>query len=93
MEEKYQSLYEFLGKPAGPELGKQVATAAVEQKIKMQEQQVSTKNYTGKIITYPISFLENYFNGTQHHSNNGKILLLDHQLGDLSRNRTEDLPF
>lgn len=93
MEEQYKSLFDFLGRPAGPELGKQVASAAVEQKIKMQEMQVSTKNYTGKIITYPVSFLENYFNGTQPQQVNGKMLLLDHQLGDPGRDGSGDLPF
>lgn len=75
MEEKYQSLYEFLGKPGGSDLGKKVAAAAVEQKIKMQEQQVSNSKYTGKILTYPISFLENYFNGSQSQQNQTKQLL------------------
>ncbi len=86
MQEQYKSLFEFLGRAAGPELGKQVAKAAIEQKIKMQEQQVNSKNYIGKVITYPVSFLETYFNGIQTQSNNGKMLLLDHQ-------QHKDLPF
>jgi len=41
----------------------------------MQEQQVSNSKYTGKILTYPISFLENYFNGSQSQQNQTKQLL------------------
>lgn len=62
MQEQYQSLYNYLGKPAGIDLGKLVFTEAKKQNIKVQYKDVSTPKYKGKIMTYPTSFLENYFN-------------------------------
>jgi hypothetical protein len=61
MNEEYLSLYDFLGKPAGSDLGKQVAAAASAKKIKINERQVTTNTYSGKILTYPKSFLVEYF--------------------------------
>lgn len=84
--EKYLSLYDFLGRAAGSDLGIKVAAAAAAQGVQLQERQVSNPKYTGKIVTYPVSFLENYFNGSQTQSNNGKMLLLDHK-------QHKDLPF
>lgn len=78
MNEQYKSLYDFLGKPAGPELGAQVAAAAVAQSIPLQEKQINNPKYTGKVLMYPVSFLENYFNGPNTIS--GKQLLCDHKL-------------
>ncbi len=56
-----KSLYEYLGKAAGPELGKQVATAATKARVKIDSHQVETKKYTGTILKYPIEFLDEYF--------------------------------
>jgi hypothetical protein len=57
----YMSLYDFLGKPAGGELGKQVATKASNLNIKILTRDISNPKYTGKIMLYPKSFLELYF--------------------------------
>jgi len=90
--EQYKSLFEFLGKAAGSDLGAKVAAAASSQGIKLQEQNVSNPKYTGKVLTYPVSFLENYFGGQT--TNIGKTLLLDHQLyNDPGRDGSGDLPF
>lgn len=83
MQEQYKSLFEFLGRAAGGDLGAKVAAAAAAQGIQLQEQQISNPKYTGKVLTYPVSFLENYFNGTGNNNSGGRQLLLDHQ----------DLPF
>ena len=61
MTETYVSLFDFLGKPAGSDLGKQVATEATAKKIKIQTREVKTKKYTGKIMLYPQQFLMEYF--------------------------------
>ena len=37
------SLFDYLGRPAGSELGKQVAAAAMENFVKMETRHVSTK--------------------------------------------------
>lgn len=58
---EYLSLYEYLGKPAGGELGKKVAAAASNADIKMESREVSNPRYTGKILLYPKDFLEFYF--------------------------------
>ena len=55
------SLYEYLGRAAGPELGKEVATTAVALKETIQEQEVSNPKYTGKVKLYRREFLDEYF--------------------------------
>ena len=55
------SLWDFLGKPAGPELGKKVAEEAARLKVGFKTRNVSTPNYTGEIMLYPESFLKQYF--------------------------------
>ena len=61
---EYKSLYEYLGHAAGPELGKAVATAAGKQKINITSHEVSNTKYTGTILKYPVSFLNEYFGTT-----------------------------
>ena len=56
-----KSLFEYLGKPAGSELGKQVAEAATKARVKIDSHYVETKNYTGQILKYPVEFLNEYF--------------------------------
>lgn len=55
------SLYEYLGRAAGPELGKEVAEVAVKLKETIQEQEVSNPKYTGKVKLYRREFLDEYF--------------------------------
>jgi hypothetical protein len=55
------SLYEYLGRAAGPELGKQVADTAVKLRETIQEQEVSNPKYTGKVKLYRREFLDEYF--------------------------------
>ena len=56
------SLFDFLGKPAGGELGLKVYEEAKRLKVPMEQREVSTKNYTGKVVIYPGEFLKEYFN-------------------------------
>lgn len=58
----YQSLYDFLGKPAGSEVGLDVAKAAKIKGVKIETRQISNSKYTGKILLYPEAFLNDYFN-------------------------------
>jgi len=55
------SLYDYLGKAAGPKLGKEVNEAAQIKKIPVAIKEVSNVKYTGKIMMYPKSFLDEYF--------------------------------
>lgn len=60
-QEKMLSLFEYLGKPAGQELGKKVFELSKQNKIKTQTRDISNSKYTGKVMLYPESFLKNYF--------------------------------
>ena len=59
--EEMLSLYDYLGKAAGRDLGNQVYKAASSQKIKVTEKQVSNPVYKGKILMYPKNWLDQYF--------------------------------
>lgn len=56
-----KSLYDYLGKAAGAELGKAVAAAATKAKVKIDSHEVSNPRYTGRILKYPVEFLNEYF--------------------------------
>lgn len=56
------SLYEFLGKSAGNDLGKKVYLAARSKGANFSQREVSNPKYTGMVMIYPESFLKEYFN-------------------------------
>jgi len=58
---EYLSLYDYLGHAAGKELGKEVATAAMEAGIRLETREVSNPKYTGIVHLYPKNFLDFYF--------------------------------
>ena len=58
---EYISLYDYLGKPAGGKLGKEVAGAASREGIKLETREISNPRYTGIVYLYPKDFLEFYF--------------------------------
>ena len=58
---EYLSLYDYLGHAAGKELGKEVATAAMEAGIRLETREVSNSKYTGTVYLYPKNFLDFYF--------------------------------
>ncbi len=55
------SLYDYLGKAAGNELGREVANYASLKKAKFETREVSTPRYTGKVMLYEKSFLDDFF--------------------------------
>ncbi len=61
MSEKLLSLFDYLGYPAGKELGEQVAAYAKIRKTKCSIRHVSTKTYTGPVMLYTKAFLDEYF--------------------------------
>jgi len=69
------SLYDYLGRAAGPDLGKQVAIAASKAGIKSEIREVSNVKYSGPIMLYPRQFLDNFFGGGLNESTSGKQLL------------------
>ena len=69
------SLYDYLGRAAGSELGKQVATAEAKAGVKSEIREVSNVKYTGPIMLYPRSFLDLYFKGGLNENRNGRQML------------------
>ena len=57
----FVSLFDFLGKPSGGELGKNVFLESKKQRQPTQIREVSNPKYTGKIMLYDINFLKSYF--------------------------------
>jgi hypothetical protein len=58
---EYKSLYDYVGKPVGKEIAREVYKVSKENGIKVESQEISNKNYNGKVLTYPVDFLETYF--------------------------------
>lgn len=56
------SLFDYLGRAAGADLGKKVYLAARAKGASYSQREVSTKSYTGMVMLYPESFLNEYFN-------------------------------
>ena len=69
------SLFDYLGRPAGSELGRRVAAAAAQNKIKFVTRHVSYAKYTGDIMLYPKSFLDQFFGGVNEGTNDNRQLL------------------
>ncbi len=59
--EEFVSLFEYLKKPAGGDLGKQVFAKAKSIGLVVKTKDITTPRYTGKVMLYPKSFLEEYF--------------------------------
>ena len=55
------SLYDYLGRAGGKELGAKVTAAATSMGIKLETRYVSTPAYTGDVMLYPENFLKLYF--------------------------------
>ena len=77
---EYLSLYDYLGKPAGEQLGKEVATAAIQSKIPIRTREVSNLKYTGTVNLYPKDFLEFHFREPE-----------SNQIEDVLPNQIEDV--
>jgi len=60
------SLYDFLGKAAGGDIGREVYAAAQKGKIKVESKQIQNPKYEGKVLLYPRDFLEFHFREPKH---------------------------
>lgn len=67
---EFKSLYEYLGKAASGELGKKVFKLAKNNKIFVKYKDVKQGGYNGKIVVYPVTFLEDYFKRRGEHQYN-----------------------
>lgn len=68
MEVKYISLFDYLGKPAGKEVGGRVNERAREFGITCLKRFVRNKKYVGKVNLYPEAFLEYYFTNAERNT-------------------------
>ena len=85
---EYLSLYDYLGKAAGGELGKEVASAASKAEIKLETREVDNPKYTGIVYLYPKDFLDFYFREPDsNHMGNELPGELNYNIDD------DDLPF
>jgi hypothetical protein len=85
---EYLSLYDYLKKPAGGELGREVAQAASRAGIKLQTREVDNPKYTGIVYLYPKDFLDFHFREPESN------FLTDKLPGELNYNiEDDDLPF
>lgn len=55
------SLYDYLGRAAGPQLGASVAEYAKKKKATISIRHVSNPKYTGTVNLYEQAFLQDYF--------------------------------
>jgi hypothetical protein len=62
--QEFLSLYDYLNRPAGKELGKQVAAEAKATNQPIKTRDVETLNYKGKVYLYTREFLNEYFTNT-----------------------------
>lgn len=77
------SLYDYLGKAAGPELGKEVCEVAVKLKETIKEKEISNPKYTGKVHLYRREFLDLYFKDKIYENKETEISVGDSQDYDL----------
>ena len=64
------SLYDYLGKAAGSELGKQVADYASIRKTKFGTRTISIPTFKGQIMLYTKEFLDEFFQVQKLFQNN-----------------------
>ena len=69
------SLFDYLGRKAGPELGLQVATAAKKAGVKTDIRELNHKGWRGPVQLYPRAFLDLYFKNGLNEGTSGKQLL------------------
>ena len=83
---EYLSLYDYLGKPAGEQLGLEVAKTAIQNKIPLQTRKVSNPKYTGTVNLYPKDFLDFYFKKPES-------IHMEDLPGQINYDIDDDLPF
>jgi hypothetical protein len=83
---EYLSLYDYLRKPAGEQLGKEVATVAIQNKIPIKTREVSNPKYTGTVNLYPKDFLDFYFRKPES-------IHMEDLPGQINYDIDDDLPF
>ena len=89
-----KSLFDYLGRAAGKQLGLEVAIYARQQKTLIETRQVSNPSYSGTVNLYTEDFLTSFFNNPNYR----KIIKEDEEWYENKKKdkikKTEDnLPF
>ena len=74
--EKFVSLYDYLGRAAGKRLGEEVAVAARTVGIPTRRRYVDNTAYKGWVLLYPENWLIGYFSTGQSNYNEPQTLTL-----------------
>jgi hypothetical protein len=85
------SLYDYLKRAAGSQLGKEVAIKAAEMKVGFEVKHVENPSYTGEIMMYPETFLDWYFKRPDAEKMMEDLTEINTQLTEDSYNN--ELPF
>ena len=72
---KFSSLFDYLKRPAGKELGLRVKQLADEIGVEVRTREISNPKYTGKVALYPTLFLIYYFSKIDPASNLQNMLV------------------
>jgi len=89
MQSNMLSLFDYLGYPAGKELGEQVAAYAKIRKVKCSVRFVSTLTYTGPVMLYTKEFLNEYFKAKKVFTDSTDYTGINTQLVEDSFNQTD----
>ena len=98
-----QSLFDYLGRAAGSDLGQKVHAAAVSKGVYIGKKDIEkSKIPVGYVCMYPISFLDEYFNKkpAEQVALEDRVKILEEKLeylerivGKLEDKKADDLPF
>jgi len=98
-----QSLFDYLGRPAGSDLGQKVHASAVNKGVHIGTKDIETSLVpAGYVCMYPISFLDEYFNKKPvvQKTLEDRVKALEEKLEHLERivgqaadEKVDDLPF
>ena len=84
------SLFDYLGRPAGGPLGMQVYNESKKLGITVGSVTIVSKNYSGKVILYPKTFLNDYFHKELYGNND---VPTNYHIIDQDIEEDYDLPF
>jgi hypothetical protein len=89
-----KSLFDYLGRAAGKQLGLEVAIYARQQKTQIETRQVSNPSYSGTVNLYTEDFLSSFFNNP----NNKTLIeedkkLYENKMKNKVKKTEDNLPF
>jgi len=91
MPNKMLSLFDYLGQPAGKELGAQVAAYAKIRKASYSSRYVTNPKYSGPVLLYTKEFLDECFLIKKIFTDNTDYTEINTQLAEEAFNKTENI--